>query len=97
MNMASNGEIFNQKVVRLVETIDFDIKIVPIQGRMQKLEPAQRDPPVGKIWRPEPDTCVGMSDELREYLAVLRERFGPEDGLKLKNVQHKSCSSHRNE
>ena len=49
MNMASNGESFNKKVVRLVETIDFDIKIVSIRGRMQKLEPAQRDPPVSKI------------------------------------------------
>ena len=54
------------KVVRLVETIGFDIKIVPIRGHMQKLEPSQRDPPVSKIWRPEPDTYVGMSDELRE-------------------------------
>ena len=66
MNISSNGESFNMKVVRLVETIDFDIKIVPIRGRMQKLEPAQRDPPVSKIWRPEPDTYVGMSDELRD-------------------------------
>ena len=66
IKVASNGERFNTKVVRLVETIDFDIKIIPIQGRMQKLEPAQRDPPVSKIWRPEPDTYVGMCDELRE-------------------------------
>ena len=66
MNMAWNGESFNKKVVRLVKTIDFDIKIVPIWGLMQKLEPAQRDPPVSKIWRPEPDTYVGISDELRE-------------------------------
>ena len=66
MNMASNGESFNMKVVRLVEAIDFDITIVPIQGRMQKLEPAQRDPSVSKIWRPEPDTYAGMSDALHE-------------------------------
>ena len=66
MNMASNGESFNKKVVHFVETIDFDIKIVSIRGHMQKLEPAQRDPPLSKIWRPEPDTYVGMSDELRE-------------------------------
>ena len=66
MNMASNGESFNKKVVRLVEMINFDIKIVSIRGRMQKLEPVQRDPPASKIWRPEPDTYVGMSDELRE-------------------------------
>ena len=66
MKMASNGEMFNMKVVRLVEIVDFDIKIVPIRGRMQKLESAQRDPPMSKIWRPEPDTYVGMSDELRE-------------------------------
>ena len=54
------------KVVRLVETINFDIKNVSIRGRMQKLEPVQRDPPASKIWRPEPDTYVGMSDEMRE-------------------------------
>ena len=54
------------KVVCLVETIDFDTNIFPIRGRMQKLEPTQRDPPVSKIWRPEPDTYVGMSDELPE-------------------------------
>ena len=64
--MASYGESFNMKVVCLVETINFDINIVPIQGCMQKLEPAQRGPPVSKIWRPKPDTYVGMCDELRE-------------------------------
>ena len=77
VKMASNGESFNIKVVRLFKTIDFDIKIIPIRGRMQKLETTQRDPLVSKIWRPEPDTRVGMSDELREYLVVLLERFGP--------------------
>ena len=66
MKMASNRESFNMKVARLVEMIDFDIKIVPIRGSMQKLEYTKRDPSVSKIWRPEPDTYVGMSDELRE-------------------------------
>ena len=33
--MASNGKRFNTKVVRLVEMVDFDIKFVLIQGRMQ--------------------------------------------------------------
>ena len=66
MNMASHGESFNKKVVRLVEMIDFDIKIISIRRRMQKLEPVQRGPPASKIWRPEPDTYVGMSDVLRE-------------------------------
>ena len=97
VNIASYEESFNIKVVRLVEVIDFGIKIVPIEGCMQKLEPAQRDPPVGKIWRPEPHTGLGMCDELREYLAVLRERVGPEYGLKLKKVQHESSLSRRNE
>ena len=64
--MASYGESFNMKVVRLVETIDFDIKTVQIRGRKQKLEPTQHGPSVSKIWRSEPDTYVGMSDELRE-------------------------------
>ena len=66
IDIASNGESFNMKVVCLVETIDFCIKIVSIQGRMQKLEPAQRDPPMSKIWRLKPDTYEGMSNELRE-------------------------------
>ena len=66
MNMASNGESFNKKVVRLIEMIDFDIKIVSIRGHMQKLEPVQWDPPASKIWRPEPHTYVSMSGELRE-------------------------------
>ena len=66
IKIASTGESFNMKVVRLVESIGFVIKIIPIQGHMQKLEPAQWDPPVSKIWRPEPDTYVGVSDEMRE-------------------------------
>ena len=37
--MASNGKSFNMKVVRLVKTVDSDIKYVPIGCRMQKLEP----------------------------------------------------------
>ena len=64
--MASYEKSFYKDCLRLVETIDFKIKIILIRGCMQKLEPAQRDPPVSKIWRPEPDTYVGMSDELRE-------------------------------
>ena len=41
MQMASNGESFNMKVVSLVETIDFDIKIVLIRIRMQSMEAKQ--------------------------------------------------------
>ena len=52
--------------LRLIETIDFDINIVSIQGHMQKLEPAQRNPPMSKNMTPEPDTYVGMSDVLCE-------------------------------
>ena len=39
--MASNKKSFNIKVVRLVETVDFDIKIVLIRGRMQPVEAKQ--------------------------------------------------------
>ena len=39
--MASGGICFNMKVVHLVETVDFDIKIVLIRGRMQPVEPKQ--------------------------------------------------------
>ena len=36
--MSSDGKRYNCKVLRLVETDDFDIKIVPIRVRMQKLQ-----------------------------------------------------------
>ena len=39
--MTPNGKSFNMKVVRLVETDDFDIKIVLIRGCMQKLQSVQ--------------------------------------------------------
>ena len=40
--MASNGKRFNTKVVRLVEMVDFDIKIVLIRGgNMQTVEAKQ--------------------------------------------------------
>ena len=39
--MDSDGNCFNMKVVHLVETIDFDIKIVLIRGRMQPVEAKQ--------------------------------------------------------
>ena len=35
--MTSDGKSYNCKVLRLAETDDFDIRIVPIEGRMQKL------------------------------------------------------------
>ena len=39
--MASDGKCFNMKVVRLVESIDFDTKIVLIRARMQPVEAKQ--------------------------------------------------------
>ena len=36
--MASDGRSYSRKVLRLVKTDDFDIKIVPIQVHMQKLQ-----------------------------------------------------------
>ena len=39
--MASDEKVFNCKVLRLVETVDFDIKIVLIRGRMQPVEAKQ--------------------------------------------------------
>lgn len=39
--MDSDGKVFNIKVVRLVETVDFDIKIILIRGRMQPVESKQ--------------------------------------------------------
>ena len=39
--MASDGKNYNCKVVCLVETVDFDINIVLIRGRMQPVEAKQ--------------------------------------------------------
>ena len=39
--MASDGNCFNMKVLRLVETIDFDINLILIRARMQPLEAKQ--------------------------------------------------------
>ena len=36
--MASDGKSYNCKVLRLAETDDFDIRIVPIRDCMQKLQ-----------------------------------------------------------
>ena len=41
IKMASYGKCFNIKVVHLVESVDFDIKIVLIRGRMQPVEAKQ--------------------------------------------------------
>ena len=49
---ASYGKMIYMDCLRLVETIDFDIKIISIRDHMQKLEPAQRDPPVSKNMTP---------------------------------------------
>ena len=39
INMASDRKVFNMKVVRLVEVVDFDIKTILLRVRMQKLQP----------------------------------------------------------
>ena len=41
IKMASSEKIINMKNLRLVETVDFDIKIVLIRGRMKPIEPKQ--------------------------------------------------------
>ena len=41
INMSSYGKMINTNCLRLVETVDFDIKIILIRGRMQKLQPVQ--------------------------------------------------------
>ena len=43
-NMVPYGIIIYTNCLRLVETIDFDIKIIPIRVRMQKLEPSEYSP-----------------------------------------------------
>ena len=39
--MATNEKVINMKNLRLVETVDFDIKIVLIRHRMQPVESKQ--------------------------------------------------------
>ena len=41
IKMASYGKSFNMKVVRIVKSVDFDINIVLIRGRMQPVEAKQ--------------------------------------------------------
>ena len=41
IKMASDGKRFNIKVVRIVKSVDFDINIVLIRGRMQPVEAKQ--------------------------------------------------------
>ena len=54
--MASNGKMIYTDCLRLVQTIDFDVNIVPIRVHMQKLEPSEYSPVTKqKLARP-PDT-----------------------------------------
>ena len=55
-NTTLNRKMIYTGCLRLIETIDFDIKIVPIQVSMQKLEPWEYSPVRGKNWRAPPDT-----------------------------------------
>ena len=41
LKMASDENVFNMKVVRLVEAVDFDTKIVQIGGHMWIIERKQ--------------------------------------------------------
>ena len=41
IKMASNEKVINMKNLHLIETVDFDIKIVLIRGRMQPVEVKQ--------------------------------------------------------
>ena len=53
---ASYGKMIYMDCLRLVETIDFDIRIVPIRVRMQKLEPSEYSTITSQKWRAPPDT-----------------------------------------
>jgi hypothetical protein len=41
IQMASDGKGSDMKVVRLIESVDFDIKIIIIRGRLQPVQPKQ--------------------------------------------------------
>jgi len=128
--MASDEKFYNKKVRRLVETDDFDIKIVLIQGRMQKLQPKLcaaalhgRVIQTGvQIIRPGAENFTKTKEEkswsqmiwvMSRMIQIKAGQSGqssgqlfllqtlesgpkhPQDGLKSKSVQQKSCASHR--
>ena len=53
---ASYGKMIYMDCLRLVEMIDFDIRIVPIRVHMQKLEPSEYNTITSQKWRAPPDT-----------------------------------------
>ena len=53
---ASYEKIIYMDCLRLVEMVDFDIRIVPIRVRMQKLEPSEYSTITSQKWRAPPDT-----------------------------------------
>ena len=53
---ASSGKMIYMDCLCLVETIDFDIRIVPIRVRMQKLEPSEYSTIMSQKWCAPPDT-----------------------------------------
>ena len=92
IKIASDKKVFNCKVLRLVETVDFDVKIVLIRGCMRKLQPVQDAATLdGRTLR----VCSSGF-----WISLLQtsenSRKIPQDGLRSKNVQHESCSSRRN-
>ena len=56
LKTALYGKMIYTVALRLVETIDFDIKIVQIRVRMQKLEPSEYSTITSQKWRAPPDT-----------------------------------------
>ena len=55
INMSSYGKMINTSCLRLVEMVDFDIKIVLIRDRMQNLQPVQDDATLdGRTLREKP-------------------------------------------
>ena len=85
LKMASNWKVFNIKVVRLIGTVKIAFGLIFIQGRLLP----QKGPA-----RYSQKSCQG--ETLPGEKLAGRERFGPQDGFRLKSIQHQSCSSRRN-
>ena len=68
--MASNEKVINMKNLRLVETVDFDIKIILIQARMQRVTP---DRPNGcqKICHGTPGALGDTVWNIGEYTSLV--------------------------
>ena len=85
LKMISYEKSFCMNCLRLVESVDFHIKIVSIRVRMQKLELSECSHA----------NYQNITQKTRHVSDAMRELFGPQDGLESKNLQHRKVSPRR--